>query len=63
MIVDWNTVKVEAVGSVYTIWLNGAQVLVYEAQQAIEEGPVGLQLHAGKVMAIDFRDIKIAELK
>ena len=59
---DWNAVKVEAVGSVYTIWLNGTQVLIYEAEKAIEEGPIGLQLHAGKVMAIDFRNIRVAEL-
>jgi len=60
---DWNAVKVEAVGSVYTIWLNGVPVLVYEAQQAIEEGPIGLQLHGGKVMAIDFRNVRVSELE
>ena len=30
---------------------------------AIEEGPLGLQLHPGRVMHIDFRNIKLAELE
>lgn len=58
----WNTMKVKAVGTIYTIWLNGKQVLVYEAKRAVEEGPIGLQMHRGNVMAIDFRNIRIAEL-
>lgn len=59
---DWNTIKVKAVGNVYTIWLNGEKVLVFEGKKAVEEGPIGLQLHGGKVMSIDFRNIKLAEL-
>jgi len=61
---DWNTINVKAVGGVYTMTLNGKQVLVFDgAKDAIEEGPIGLQLHGGKVMAIDFRDIRLAELE
>ena len=59
---DWNTLKVQVVGNVYTIWLNGKQVLIYTAQRAIEEGPVGLQLHPGKKMKIEFRNIQLATL-
>ena len=61
---DWNTMKVKVVGKVYTISLNGKEVLVYDDQtgKAIEEGPIGFQLHGGKVMAIDFRNIKVMEL-
>ncbi len=48
----------------YTIILNGTEVLVYDDQtgKAIEKGPIGFQLHGGKVMAIDFRNIKVMEL-
>ncbi len=60
---DWNALKVEVIGSVYTVTLNGREVLVFEAENAVEEGPIGLQLHAGKVMAIDFRNVKVAELQ
>lgn len=59
---DWNTMKVQAVGSVYTIWLNGKRVSVYKAQKVVDQGPIGLQLHGGKVMAADFRNIELAEL-
>jgi len=60
---DWNTMKVEAVGQIYTIWLNGQQVLVYEGDKGIPSGPIGLQLHPGKDMAIDFRNMRVTELE
>ncbi|MEQ6121231.1 DUF1080 domain-containing protein [Reichenbachiella sp. MALMAid0571] len=58
----WNTMKVQAVKKVYTVWLNGEQVLQYESENAIDKGPIGLQLHPGKDMAIDFRNIMIGEI-
>ncbi|MBV6643707.1 MAG: DUF1080 domain-containing protein [Cyclobacteriaceae bacterium] len=58
----WNTIKVKTVGSVYTIWLNGKEVLEYDSDTAIEEGSVGLQLHPGRDMTIDFKNILFAEL-
>jgi hypothetical protein len=60
---DWNKLKIQTLGNVYTVWLNGKQVLQYTSDTAIEEGPIGLQLHAGKIMAIDFRNITLMELK
>ncbi len=59
---DWNTIKVKAEGSLYTIWLNGEQVLEYDSDTAIEEGPVGLQLHPNREMSIEFKNILFAEL-
>lgn len=59
---DWNTMSVKAVGNVYTITLNGKQVLEYPSLTAVEKGPLGLQLHANRDMQIEFRNIKIAEL-
>ena len=59
---DWNSMKVQAIGNLYTVWLNAREVLLFEAQKAIEEGPIGLQLHGGKDMAIDFRNIQLTEL-
>ncbi len=59
---DWNSMKVQAIGSLYTIWLNGKKVSTYKAKKVIDEGPIGLQLHGGKEMAADFRNIRIAEL-
>jgi len=59
---DWNTIKVRAEGSVYTMWLNSQQVLVFDSDTAIDEGPVGIQLHPGRDMHIDFKNILFAEL-
>ncbi len=58
---DWNTIKVKAEGSNYTIWLNGAEVLDFDSDTAIENGPVGLQLHPNRDMSIDFKEILLAE--
>ena len=59
---DWNTMKIQAVGKQYTVWLQGEKVMTYKSDSAIEEGPVGIQLHGNRVMAIDYRKIKLAEL-
>lgn len=59
---DWNLLKIEARGMTYTCWLNGKKVMTYTSDTGKEKGPVGLQLHGGKVMSIDFRNIKLAEL-
>ena len=60
---DWNTLKVEARGGTYTSWLNGKQVMTYTSEGAVEKGPIGLQLHGNRDMAIDFRNLRAAELK
>ncbi|MFT5240282.1 MAG: hypothetical protein ACI9OU_001239 [Candidatus Promineifilaceae bacterium] len=59
---DWNTIRIKADAMVYSVWLNGEQVLTYESPSAIVQGPIGLQLHPGKKMRIDFRNITFAEL-
>ncbi len=59
---DWNSLKIRANGSVYTVWLNGENVLNYDSDTAIEKGPIGLQVHPNKEMTIEFRNILCAEL-
>ncbi|MCM8538565.1 MAG: DUF1080 domain-containing protein [Lentisphaeraceae bacterium] len=59
---DWNSMKIKAVGPVYTIWLNGKQVNEYTSTTAIEKGPIGLQLHGNRNMEIHFKDIELIEL-
>jgi len=59
---DWNRMKIQAQGKQYTVWLNGKQVLSYESATAIAKGPIGIQLHMNRQMAIDYRDIRLAEL-
>ena len=59
---DWNTMKIRAKGNVYTVWLNGQEVIRYASDNGSEKGPIGLQLHPGNEMSIDFRNIMVAEL-
>ena len=59
---DWNTMKIKAVDNVYTISLNGKQVLTYTSDNAVDQGPIGLQLHPKNEMSIDFRNIMVGQL-
>jgi len=59
---DWNTMRIQAIGPEYTVWLKGEKVMTYKSASAIAEGPIGIQLHGGRNMAIDFRDINLTEL-
>ncbi|NJN25962.1 MAG: DUF1080 domain-containing protein [Cyclobacteriaceae bacterium] len=59
---DWNTMKVKAVGNDYTVWLNGQEVMNYQSETSVANGPVGLQLHPNRDMHIDFKNILFAEL-
>ena len=59
---DWNHIKVKLVDQTYTVWLNGEEVMTYTSPEIPKSGPIGLQLHPGNIMAVDFRNIKLAEL-
>ena len=59
---DWNTMRIQAVGKEYTVWLQGKKVMTYNSDSAIAEGPLGIQLHGSRNMAIDYRKLKLAEL-
>jgi hypothetical protein len=59
---DWNTIRIQADGNVYTVTLNGKQVLEYPSLTAAEKGPLGLQIHPNRDMQIYFRKILIAEI-
>jgi hypothetical protein len=59
---DWNTMKVKVVDKTYTVWLNGVEVMTYTSESIPANGPVGLQLHPGNVMSINYRNILMAEL-
>ena len=36
--------------------------MTYKSENAKKEGPIGLQLHGGKVMSIDFRKLRVREV-
>ena len=58
----WNTMRIQAVEKEYTVWLQGKKVMTYNSDSAIAEGPLGIQLHGGRNMGIDFRKLKLTEL-
>jgi hypothetical protein len=56
---EWNHIRITAKGNVYTVDLNGVRVMEYTSATAIEKGPVGLQVHAGIDMKIEFRKLNL----
>lgn len=60
---EWNTMKITAKGNRYMVELNGKMVMDYLSDTAIEKGPIGLQVHPGLMMKIEFRNLKLEELK
>ena len=60
---DWNKMKIVAKGPVYTVEINGKKVLEYTSTTASEKGPLGLQVHPGTVMKVDYRKMMIEELQ
>jgi hypothetical protein len=60
---DWNTIRMEVKGKTTNVWLNGQHVLTFDCPEEIKPGPIGLQIHPGVKMKVEFKNMKIAELK
>jgi hypothetical protein len=60
---DWNTIRMEVIGRTTKVWLNGQHVLTFNCPEDVRPGPIGLQIHGGVVMKVEFRNLRIAELK
>ncbi len=59
---DWNQMRIEVRGTEYVVSLNGKKVMNYKSESGKAKGPIGLQLHGGRDMAIDYRNRKVGEL-
>jgi hypothetical protein len=59
---DWNRIRVQAEGDTFTVWLNGQQVSRFTDARYAGPAPIGLQIHGGLVMKVEFRDIRAAQL-
>ena len=59
---DWNRIRVEAKGDTFTVWLNGEQVSSYTSTKYDGPAPIGLQIHAGLPMKVEFRNIRAVAL-
>jgi len=61
---DWNNVRVVARGNVILELVNGhvTSLLVDDDERRARDGLLGLQLHAGPPMKIEFRNIRLRDL-
>ena len=60
---DWNKIRFQAKGDTYTVWINGEQVSNYVDANYPKAAPVGLQVHGGVKMKVEYRNITIGETK
>lgn len=59
---DWNHVRIVVIGNRIRHFLNGKLILDFEdndSERKLERGVIALQLHAGKPMWAEFREIRI----
>jgi hypothetical protein len=59
---DWNKIRLQAKGSTFTVWLNGAKVSEYTNAKYAGAAPIGLQIHPGLKMKVEFKNIKLQAL-
>lgn len=63
---DWNDVVIIARGNQIQHYLNNTLILDFadnDPERALQEGILALQLHAGRPMWVEFRNIRIKDIK
>jgi neutral ceramidase len=60
---QWNTLRLEARGTTYTASLNGRKVSQFTHEKFSSPGSLGLHVHANMKMKVEFRNLRVAELK
>lgn len=59
----WNTIRLEARGAIFTVSINGQIVIKYSDDKHPDAGPISVQVHQDEDMKIEFKNMRIAELK
>jgi hypothetical protein len=59
---DWNAIRFEVRGETVTVWINGSEVTRYSDPGFPGRAPLGLQIHPGKEMKIEFRNLRAKAL-
>jgi hypothetical protein len=59
---DWNTIRMEVKGKETRVWLNGQWVLTWSCPDDVKPAPIGLQIHPGVDMKVEYRNVKIGQL-
>jgi len=60
---DWNKFRIEAKGDTFTVSLNGEQISQYTEARYAGGAPIGLQVHPGLKMKVEFRNIRAKALE
>jgi hypothetical protein len=60
---DWNKFRIEAKGDTFTVSLNGEQISQYTDARYSGGAPIGLQVHPGLKMKVEFRNIRAKRLE
>jgi hypothetical protein len=60
---QWNHLKIIVKGKRIQTFLNGEPFVDYQAKTIPAKGPVGLQLHGGVHMKVEFKNIKLKPLQ
>jgi len=55
----WNKYRLEAKGDTFTVWLNGKRAVKYMNTNFPTAGPIGLQIHPGLPMKVEFRNLRL----
>jgi hypothetical protein len=59
---EWNTFRIQAKGDTFTCWINGTKASEYTDPKFRGAAPLGLQIHPGVAMKVEYRNIRLAEL-
>ena len=59
----WNQYRLQAKGDTFTVWLNGVPAVTYVNTNYPAAGPIGLQIHPGVAMKVEFRNLRAKALE
>ncbi len=59
---EWNHFKFQAKGDTFTVWINGEKASEFTDAKYAAPGPLGLQIHGGLAMKVEFRNIRAKAL-
>ncbi|MDB6136830.1 MAG: hypothetical protein JWM59_5073 [Verrucomicrobiales bacterium] len=60
---EWNHFRLVAKGDTFTVWINGKEAVSYRNALYPGAAPLGLQIHPGLPMKVEFRNLTLKELK
>jgi hypothetical protein len=59
---QWNSFRLEAKGTTFSVWINGRKAAEYTDDKFSGAAPIGLQVHGGVEMKVEYRNIRAAGL-